>query len=144
MKPSESDAGELGNNMRISFVAPAPDLVTYGTWTRCVSRSMASGTTSGEWLIRTVMCWMFWCTAAATSRPQRHSSGFRKLLKSLRYVPRVFITNQWQSYGASKRELLSGVDHRQRHYVNNHAENSHQPTRQSERRLQGVKSPGHA
>jgi transposase-like protein len=29
-------------------------------------------------------------------------------------------------------------------YLNNRAENSHQPTRQRERRLQGFKSPGHA
>jgi putative transposase len=28
--------------------------------------------------------------------------------------------------------------------LNNRAENSHQPTRQRERRLQGFKSPGHA
>jgi putative transposase len=28
--------------------------------------------------------------------------------------------------------------------VNNRAENSHQPTRQRERRMQGFKSPGHA
>jgi putative transposase len=69
---------------------------------------------------------------------------FRKLLKGLRYVPRVLITDQLKSYGAAKRELLPGVEHRQHRYLNNRAENSHQPTRQRERRMQGFKSPGHA
>jgi putative transposase len=69
---------------------------------------------------------------------------FRELLKGLRYVPRVIITDQLQSYGAAKRELLPGVEHQQHRYLNNRAENSHHPTRQRERRMQGFKSPGHA
>jgi putative transposase len=69
---------------------------------------------------------------------------FRKLLKGLTYVPRVIITDKLKSYGAAKREILPGVEHRQHRYLNNRAENSHQPTRQRERRLQGFKSPGHA
>jgi putative transposase len=69
---------------------------------------------------------------------------FRKLLKGLRYVPRVIITDKLKSYGAAQREMLPGVEHRQHRYLNNRAENSHQPTRQRERRLQGFKSPGHA
>jgi putative transposase len=36
------------------------------------------------------------------------------------------------------------VEHRQHRYLNNRAENSHQPARQRERRMQGFKSPGHA
>jgi putative transposase len=69
---------------------------------------------------------------------------FRKLLKGLRYVPWVIITDQLKSYGAAKREILPGVEHRQHRYLNNRAENSHQPTRQRERRMQGFKSAGHA
>jgi putative transposase len=69
---------------------------------------------------------------------------FRKLLKRCRYVPRVIVTDRLKSYGAAKRELLPGVEHRQHRYLNNRAENSHQPTRQRERRVQGFKSPGHA
>src|SRR5215510_12122815 len=69
---------------------------------------------------------------------------FRKLLKGLTYVLRVLITAKLQSYGAAKRELLPGVEHRQHRYLNNRAENSHQPPRQRERRMQGFKSPGHA
>ena len=69
---------------------------------------------------------------------------FRKLLKGCRYVPRVLITDKLKSYGAAKREILSGVEHRRHRYLNNRAENSHRPTRQRERRMQGFKSPGHA
>ena len=54
------------------------------------------------------------------------------------------ITDQLRSYGAAKRELLPGMEHRQHRYLNNRAENSHQPTRQRERRMQELKSPGHA
>jgi putative transposase len=69
---------------------------------------------------------------------------FRKLLKGLQYVPRVLITDQLKSYGAAKRELLPGVEHRQSRYLNNRCENSHRPTHQRERRMRGFKSPGHA
>jgi putative transposase len=69
---------------------------------------------------------------------------FRKLLKGLTYRPRVLITDKLKSYGAAKQEILPGVAHRQHRYLNNRAENSHQPTRQRERRMQGFKSPGHA
>jgi putative transposase len=69
---------------------------------------------------------------------------FRKLLKGLTYVPRVIITEKLKSYGAAKREIRPGVEHRQSRYLNNRCENSHRPTRQRERRMQGFKSPGHA
>jgi putative transposase len=69
---------------------------------------------------------------------------FRKLLKGLTYVPRVIITDKLASYGAAKREILPSVEHRQHRYLNNRAENSHQPTRQRERRMPRFKSPGHA
>jgi putative transposase len=69
---------------------------------------------------------------------------FRKLLKGCQYVPRVLITDQLKSYGAAQRESLPSVEHRQHRYLNNRAENSHQPTRQRERRMQGFKSPGQA
>jgi putative transposase len=69
---------------------------------------------------------------------------FRKLLKGCQYVPRVLITDKLNSYGAAQRESLPSVEHRQHRYLNNRAENSHQPTRQRERRMQGFKSPGQA
>lgn len=69
---------------------------------------------------------------------------FRKLLKGLRYVPRVIVTDKLRSYEAAKREVLPGVERRQHRYPNNRAENSHQPTRQREQRMQRFKSPGQA
>ena len=69
---------------------------------------------------------------------------FRKLLKGLTYVPRVVITDKLKSYGAAKREILPGVEHRQSRYLNNRCEHSHRPTRQREYRMQGCTSPGHA
>lgn len=56
----------------------------------------------------------------------------------------MLITDKLGSYGAAKRELLRGVEHRQHRYLNNRAENSHQPTRERERRMRRFKSPGHA
>ncbi len=69
---------------------------------------------------------------------------FRKLLKGCTYVPRAIITDKLGSYGAAKRECLPSVEHRQNRYLNNRAENSHQPTRKRERVMQRFKSPGHA
>jgi putative transposase len=69
---------------------------------------------------------------------------FRKLLKGLSYVPRVVITDKLKSYRAAQREILPSVEHRQHRYLNNRAENSHQPPRQRERRMQGFKSSEHA
>jgi putative transposase len=79
-------------------------------------------------------------------RRDKHAAKkfFRKLLKGLAYVPRVLITDKLKSYGAAKRDLRPDAAHRQHRYLNNRAENSHQPTRQRERRMQGFKSPGHA
>jgi putative transposase len=69
---------------------------------------------------------------------------FRRLLKGLAYVPRVIITDKLASYGAAKRVVLPSVEHRQHKRLNNRAENSHQPTRERERRMRRFKSPGHA
>ncbi len=69
---------------------------------------------------------------------------FRRLLKGLQYVPRVLITDKLASYGAAKREVFPSVEHRQHRRLNNRAENSHQPTRERERRMRRFKSPGHA
>src|ERR671933_920094 len=66
----------------------------------------------------------------------------RKLLSGLQYVPRVLITDKLASYEAAQREVLPSVEHRQHKRLNNRAENSHQPTRERERRMRRVKSGG--
>ena len=69
---------------------------------------------------------------------------FRRLLKGLRYVPRVIISDKLKSYSAAKAEVMPGVEHRRQKYQNNRAENSHQPTRLRERVMRRFKSAGQA
>jgi putative transposase len=68
----------------------------------------------------------------------------RKLLKKQGIAPRVMITDKLASYGAAKREIMPGVEHRQHRGLNNRAENSHQPARRRERIMKCFKSAGQA
>src|SRR6267143_861832 len=68
----------------------------------------------------------------------------RKLLKKQMRPPRVMITDKLASYGAAKREVMPGIEHRQHKGLNNRAENSHQPTRRRERQMKQFKSAGQA
>jgi putative transposase len=52
----------------------------------------------------------------------------------------VIITDKLKSYGAAKREILQGWEHRQHKGLNNRAENSHQPTRLREKNMRRFKS----
>jgi len=69
---------------------------------------------------------------------------FRKPLKKQCAVPRVLVTDKLRSYGAAHRQVMPSVEHRQSRYLNNRAENSHQPTRQRERAMKGFRSPSRA
>ena len=64
----------------------------------------------------------------------------RKLLKKQGRAPRVMVTDKLGSYGAAKKEIMPGVEHRQHKGLNNRAENSHQPTRRRERQMKRFKS----
>src|SRR5918997_2131246 len=68
----------------------------------------------------------------------------RKPLKRQCRAPRVMVTDKLASYGAAKKELMPGVEHRRRKGLNNRAENSHQPTRRRERQMKRFKSPRQA
>ena len=68
----------------------------------------------------------------------------RKLLKRQCRAPRVLITDKLASYGAAKKEIAPGVEHRKHKGLNNRAENSHQPTRRRERQMKRFKSAGQA
>ena len=59
-------------------------------------------------------------------------------------MPRVVITDKLPNYGAALREVLPSAEHRRHKELNNRAENSHQPTRERERRMRRFKDPGHA
>ena len=67
----------------------------------------------------------------------------RKLLKKQCRPPRVLVIDKLASYGAAKKEIMPGVEHRQHKGINNRAENSHQPTRRRERQMKRFKSPRH-
>ena len=60
------------------------------------------------------------------------------------YVPRLIITDKLRSYEAAKEEVMPSVEHHRDKGLNNRAENSHQSSRERERRMRGFKSPGHA
>ena len=63
----------------------------------------------------------------------------RKLLRRQGFAPTVIVTDKLRSYGAALREIgFSGL-HQQGLRANN-AENSHQPVRRRERKMQGFKS----
>src|SRR4051812_6684470 len=68
----------------------------------------------------------------------------RKLLKKMRFVPDKFVTDDLRSYGAAARDLGISRRHERGRWRNNRAENSHQPTRRRERKMQGFKSAGSA
>jgi len=64
----------------------------------------------------------------------------RKLLRRQGFVPTVIVTDKLRSYGAALRELGFLGSHKQGLRANNRAENSHQPVRRRERKMQGFKS----
>ena len=68
----------------------------------------------------------------------------RKLLKKMGFVPDKLVTDDLRSYGAAARDLGISHRHERGRWRNNRAENSHQPTRRRERKMQGFKSAGSA
>jgi putative transposase len=68
----------------------------------------------------------------------------RKLLKKYVAVPELMVTDDLRSYGATTLDL--GIDHLydRGRWKNSRAENSHQPTRRWERKMQRFKSAGSA
>ena len=68
----------------------------------------------------------------------------RKLLKKYAIVPERMITDNLRSYGAAARDLGIEGGHERGRWRNNRAENSHQPTRRRERKMQRFKSSGSA
>jgi putative transposase len=68
----------------------------------------------------------------------------RKLLKKYAIVPERMITDDLRSYGAAARNLGIEDRHERGRWRNNRAENSHQPTRRRERKMQRFKSSGSA
>jgi putative transposase len=70
--------------------------------------------------------------------------SMRKLLKKYGVAPQNLVTDDLRSYHAAARDLGIAHKHRTGRWRNNRAENSHQPTRRRERKMQGFRSVGSA
>jgi putative transposase len=66
----------------------------------------------------------------------------RKLLKKYGFVPDRMITDDLRSYSAAARELGIEGHHERGRWRNNRVENSHQPTRRRERKMQKFQELG--
>ena len=84
------------------------------------------------------------CAGPVQARQRAALKLMRKLLRKYAVVPERLVTDDLRSYGAATLDL--GIDHlRDRgRWKNNRAENSHQPTRRRERKMQRFKSAGSA
>jgi putative transposase len=68
----------------------------------------------------------------------------RKLLRKQGFAPKLLVTDKLGSYGAALRHLGLSCHHEQGIRKNNRAENSHQPVRRRERKMQRFKSAASA
>lgn len=76
---------------------------------------------------------------------KRDTRAAKRLLTTLlkrHGLPKLIVTDKLRSYGAAKREVAPGLEHRSHKGLNNRAENSHLPFRKRERCMQGFRSPG--
>jgi putative transposase len=77
-------------------------------------------------------------------RDQRAAERFfRKLLKGQEREPRRLVTDKLRTYEAALRTIMPSVVH-DTEYANNRAEVSHEPIRQRERQMRGLKSVAQA
>lgn len=113
-----------------------------GTWTRSSSPSPAGNTGCGAPSTRMA------CARRDRPEPSQHQSGqaladlLTRLLKKQGVAPKRMITDKLRSYGAARRQVMPGVEHRSHKGLNNRAENAHVPLRKRERMTQGFRSPG--
>jgi putative transposase len=68
----------------------------------------------------------------------------RKLMKKYAFAPERLVTDELRSYSAAVRDLGIERRHDRGRWKNYRAENSHQPTRRRERKMQRFQSPGSA
>jgi len=68
----------------------------------------------------------------------------KSLLKKQKISPTLIVTDKLRSYHAAFRELGLTTEHIDNKHANNRVENSHQPVRRRERKMQRFKSPGSA
>ena len=89
---------------------------------------------------RLVICGEFQQPARRNAKAARRL--IRKLVKKQGYAPATVVTDKLRSYGSAICGLGLNCEHVQGLRKNNRAENSHQPVRRREHKLQRFKSPG--
>lgn len=81
-------------------------------------------------------------------QPKRNAKAalklIRKLLKKQGWAPTRIVTDKLRSYHVAFEKLGLSAEHIDNKRANNRAENSHQPVRRRERKMQKFKSPGSA
>ena len=81
-------------------------------------------------------------------QPKRNARAalklMRKLLKKQGWAPTQIVTDKLRSYHVAFQTLGLSAEHIDNKRSNNRAENSHQPVRRRERKMQRFKSPGSA
>lgn len=81
-------------------------------------------------------------------QPKRNTKAaiklMRKLLKKQGWAPSQIVTDKLKSYHVAFREIGLKAKHIDNKRSNNRAENSHQPVRRREKKMQRFKSPGSA
>jgi transposase-like protein len=81
-------------------------------------------------------------------QPKRNARAALKLIRSLLkkqgWAPTRIVTDKLRSYHVAIRKLGLKAEHIDNKRANNRAENSHQPVRRRERKMQKFKSPGSA
>jgi transposase-like protein len=81
-------------------------------------------------------------------QPRRHAKAaiklIKKLLKRQGFAPSRIVTDKLRSYRSAFQRLGLTARHDRGLRANNRAENSHQPVRRRERKMQRFKSPGNA
>ena len=68
----------------------------------------------------------------------------RRLMKNYEMTPSTVVSDQWRPTAAAICDAVPSSDHIRGKRPNNRAENSHQPTRRRERKLQRFKKPAFA
>ncbi len=101
-----------------------------------------SGIGYGEPSIMKARFLIFWYNPGGTRKPQKKL--IKSLLKKQKMSPSLIVTYKLRSSHAAFRELRLTAEHIDNKRENNRAENSHQPLRRRERKIQRFKSPGSA
>lgn len=82
------------------------------------------------------------------SQSRRNTDAARKFLrhamKQTAISPETIVTDKWSPSMSAVKERFRSISHQVGKRLNNRAENSHQPTRRHERKLQKLKSPASA